>query len=106
MSHKIAAGDSSTFASQLPHGYRNIGKTVDRILWVNAPATFLRQCLGGAGPFSPTGRFPGALLHIWFSHGRPASKLCINFDLRKVVATCYIVRICSSLSKRGTLDAF
>lgn len=38
--HEIDAGDSFTFASHLPHGYRNIGKTVARILWVNTPATF------------------------------------------------------------------
>lgn len=38
--HEIRAGDSFTFASQLPHGYRNVGKTVARILWVNTPATF------------------------------------------------------------------
>lgn len=36
----IQAGDSFTFLSQLPHGYRNVGKTVARILWVNTPATF------------------------------------------------------------------
>lgn len=38
--HEIQAGDSFTFASHLPHGYRNVGKTVARILWVNTPATF------------------------------------------------------------------
>lgn len=38
--HDIRAGDSFTFPSQLPHGYRNVGKTVARILWVNTPATF------------------------------------------------------------------
>lgn len=38
--HEIRAGDSFTFPSQLPHGYRNVGKTVARILWVNTPATF------------------------------------------------------------------
>lgn len=36
----IEAGDSFTFSSQLPHGYRNVGETVARILWVNTPATF------------------------------------------------------------------
>ena len=38
--HEIRAGDSFTFSSHLPHGYRNVGKTVARILWVNTPATF------------------------------------------------------------------
>jgi len=36
----IQAGDSFTFSSQLPHGYRNVGKSVAKILWVNTPATF------------------------------------------------------------------
>jgi transcriptional regulator with XRE-family HTH domain len=36
----IQAGDSFTFSSQVPHGYRNVGHTVARILWVNTPATF------------------------------------------------------------------
>ncbi|MCY7318518.1 MAG: XRE family transcriptional regulator, partial [Ramlibacter sp.] len=30
----IQAGDSFTFSSQLPHGYRNVGKSVAKILWV------------------------------------------------------------------------
>jgi transcriptional regulator with XRE-family HTH domain len=34
------AGDSFTFSSQLPHGYRNVGDAVARVLWVNTPATF------------------------------------------------------------------
>jgi len=38
--HVLQAGDAFTFASQLPHGYRNTGSTVARILWVNTPATF------------------------------------------------------------------
>jgi transcriptional regulator with XRE-family HTH domain len=33
-------GDSFHFRSELPHGYRNIGKTPARILWVNTPPTF------------------------------------------------------------------
>lgn len=36
----IQVGDAFTFSSQVPHGYRNVGKTVARILWVNTPATF------------------------------------------------------------------
>lgn len=38
--HLIQKGDAFTFPSQIPHGYRNTGKTVARILWVNTPATF------------------------------------------------------------------
>ena len=38
--HPIQAGDAFTFSSQIPHGYRNTGTTVARILWVNTPATF------------------------------------------------------------------
>ncbi len=36
----IHEGDSFFFPSNLPHGYRNIGKSVARILWVNTPPTF------------------------------------------------------------------
>lgn len=36
----IHAGDAFTFSSQVPHGYRNAGDTVARIVWVNTPATF------------------------------------------------------------------
>ena len=36
----IQVGDSFTFSSQLPHGYRNVGRSVAKILWVNTPATF------------------------------------------------------------------
>lgn len=36
----VEAGDAFTFSSQTPHGYRNIGATTARILWVNTPATF------------------------------------------------------------------
>ncbi|AOE83207.1 cupin domain-containing protein [Pseudomonas sp. TCU-HL1] len=36
----LEAGDSFHFPSNLPHGYRNPGKAVARILWVNTPATF------------------------------------------------------------------
>lgn len=36
----LQAGDAFTFSSQLPHGYRNPGSTVARVLWVNTPATF------------------------------------------------------------------
>jgi len=33
-------GDSFFFRSNLPHGYRNIGHVVTKVLWVNTPATF------------------------------------------------------------------
>lgn len=36
----VKEGDSFFFPSNMPHGYRNIGATVARILWVNTPATF------------------------------------------------------------------
>ena len=38
--YRIEAGDSFTFSSQVPHGYRNVGTEVARIVWVNTPATF------------------------------------------------------------------
>ncbi len=38
--HHLQAGDSFHFSSDVPHGYRNPGKTVTRVLWVNTPATF------------------------------------------------------------------
>lgn len=38
--HIVNAGDAFTFSSQVPHGYRNVGKDVAKILWVNSPATF------------------------------------------------------------------
>lgn len=36
----IQAGDAFTFSSPLSHGYRNVGETVAKVLWVNTPATF------------------------------------------------------------------
>lgn len=38
--YPMEAGDSFTFSSQVPHGYRNIGTQAAKILWVNTPATF------------------------------------------------------------------
>lgn len=38
--HVVHQGDAFTFASHVPHGYRNIGDQPARILWVNSPATF------------------------------------------------------------------
>lgn len=37
---RLEPGDSFYFRSERPHGYRNVGATVARILWVNTPATF------------------------------------------------------------------
>jgi transcriptional regulator with XRE-family HTH domain len=37
---RLEPGDSFHFRSDLPHGYRNIGSTLARILWVNTPPTF------------------------------------------------------------------
>jgi transcriptional regulator with XRE-family HTH domain len=36
----LGAGDAFTFSSQVPHGYRNTGTGIARVLWVNSPATF------------------------------------------------------------------
>jgi transcriptional regulator with XRE-family HTH domain len=38
--HAISAGDSFCYRSELPHGYRNIGDTEARVLFVNTPPTF------------------------------------------------------------------
>ena len=38
--YALAEGDVFTFPSHIPHGYRNSGAGVARILWVNTPATF------------------------------------------------------------------
>lgn len=40
VTHKLQAGDHFAFASDTPHSYRNPGKTVTRILWINTPPTF------------------------------------------------------------------
>lgn len=37
---RLEPGDSFHFRSDRPHGYRNIGSTLARILWVNTPPTF------------------------------------------------------------------
>lgn len=39
-SYRIGPGDTFSFQSSTPHGYRNVGKIEARILWVNSPATF------------------------------------------------------------------
>lgn len=36
----IEPGDAFTFSSQVSNGYRNVGATVAKVLWVNTPATF------------------------------------------------------------------
>lgn len=38
--YRLTAGDSFVFRSEVPHGYRNLGDTTARILWVNTPTTF------------------------------------------------------------------
>lgn len=36
----LQTGDSFYFPSSVPHSYRNPGKTVTRVMWVNTPPTF------------------------------------------------------------------
>jgi quercetin dioxygenase-like cupin family protein len=36
----LEPGDSFHFPSDVPHGYRNPGRVVTRVLWVNTPPTF------------------------------------------------------------------
>lgn len=38
--YSLQAGDCVLFPSPLPHGYRNTGKAVARVLWVNTPPSF------------------------------------------------------------------
>lgn len=38
--YEIGPGDAFSFPSHVPHGYRNTGTDVARVLWVNSPATF------------------------------------------------------------------
>jgi transcriptional regulator with XRE-family HTH domain len=38
--HLLRAGDSFYFPSDLPHAYRNPGKTRMRAVWINTPPTF------------------------------------------------------------------
>lgn len=38
--YRLEPGDSFHFRSERPHGYRNVGDSVARILWVNTPPTF------------------------------------------------------------------
>lgn len=36
----LQAGDSFTFRSEIPHRYRNPGRTTTRVVWVSSPPTF------------------------------------------------------------------
>jgi transcriptional regulator with XRE-family HTH domain len=38
--HRLGAGDSFVFRSELPHHYRNTGEKAASIFWVNTPPTF------------------------------------------------------------------
>lgn len=38
--YMVAAGDCFHFRSELPHGFRNVGRFEARILWINTPANF------------------------------------------------------------------
>lgn len=38
--HLLQPGDSFYFPSGVPHSYRNPGKVVTRVLWINTPPTF------------------------------------------------------------------
>ncbi len=38
--YRLSPGDSFHFPSDTPHSYRNPGKTLARVLWVNTPPTF------------------------------------------------------------------
>lgn len=38
--YTLNPGDAFTFASDTPHGYRNIGDVPAKIFWVNTPATY------------------------------------------------------------------
>ncbi|MEL6218224.1 MAG: XRE family transcriptional regulator [Pseudomonadota bacterium] len=38
--YQLRPGDSFYFSSDRPHGYRNLGSSEARVLWVNTPPTF------------------------------------------------------------------
>jgi quercetin dioxygenase-like cupin family protein len=40
VTYLLSEGDCFFFKSELPHGYRNPGKVVTRVLWVCTPPTF------------------------------------------------------------------
>ena len=37
---RLRKGDSFFFRSDLPHSYRNVGKQIAKVLWINSPPTF------------------------------------------------------------------
>jgi transcriptional regulator with XRE-family HTH domain len=37
---RLHKGDSFFFRSDLPHSYRNVGKEIAKVLWINSPPTF------------------------------------------------------------------
>ncbi|GGI20548.1 MAG: cupin domain-containing protein [Oxalicibacterium faecigallinarum] len=39
-SYVVGPGDTFSFQSNTPHGYRNVGEVEAKVLWVNSPATF------------------------------------------------------------------
>lgn len=39
-SNLLEAGDAFQFRSERPHGYRNPGKSITKVLWVNTPPTY------------------------------------------------------------------
>jgi transcriptional regulator with XRE-family HTH domain len=38
--YRVRTGDSFSFRSDKPHSYRNVGKGLARVLWINTPPTF------------------------------------------------------------------
>lgn len=38
--YRLCAGDSFVFRSEMPHSYRNPGKSETRVIWVSTPPTF------------------------------------------------------------------
>lgn len=38
--YRLRPGDTFQFRSERPHGYRNSGKIVARVLWINTPPTY------------------------------------------------------------------
>jgi transcriptional regulator with XRE-family HTH domain len=38
--HKLSAEDAFHFRAEQPHGFRNTGKTIAEVVWINTPPTF------------------------------------------------------------------
>ena len=38
--HLVGPGDSFSFRSERKHSYRNSGRGIARVLWINTPPTF------------------------------------------------------------------